>query len=28
MKSPDLDEKVYEYDEKVFLGPKDGRIKK
>jgi len=24
MKSPDLDEKVYEYDEKVFLGPKDG----
>jgi len=24
MKSPDLDEKVYEYDEKVFFGPKDG----
>jgi len=24
MKSPDLDEKVYEYDEKMFFGPKDG----
>jgi len=24
MKSPDVDEKVYEYDEKVFFGPKDG----
>jgi len=24
MKSPDLDEKMYECDEKVFFGPKDG----
>jgi len=24
MKLLDLDEKVYEYDEKMFFGPKDG----
>jgi len=26
MKSLDLDEKVFEYDEKVFFDPKDGWI--
>jgi len=28
MKLPNLDEKVYEFDWKVFFGPEDGHMKK